>query len=477
MDEILIIKTIKMKKTKGLLLAILIVISINQIYGQQCISCQNNNVSLLKFASAIGAGNQSTGITSLSFGFDNIAEGDYSASIGRYLHAGGIKSIVIGSGYTTNYKLINNWGNSLMIGFNSDVPTFFVTGSNGKGNTGRIGIGDMGFPQHKLHIKADASETAAVMIEPDNWAIGQPAFLYLGATGYGISNDTKYGMVFTSPGNFLFGGKNVGINITNPEYTLHVNGSMYTKSFRLFDEKNEPREGYVLTSDNEGNGYWYPNQYLWTQGNGDDIYRELGYVGIGVKIPTERLHVSGNIQVDNNIVGRRGDTYEPLKIMANHSDIDGAYISLASIYNQEGSIKLFARGSSGRIEFNNQNRQIMSIRENNNVYFGDPNNPTHLYVNGEVNASLVRVTVETWEDRVFNPDYQLLTLYEVEAFIQSNHHLPDIPSEQQVKEEGVDIGEMNALLLKKIEELTLYVIELKKENEEIRKEMDVIKKQ
>jgi len=397
-----------------------------------------------------------------------------------------------------------------MIGFKSDFPTLFI-GPTPYGNQfGRIGIG-ITDPQATLDVnggilcKGFAMPQARIeygwVLTTDErgiatWAPPQSeTFWFPTENGniYRLNSNVGIGMVnplsrlevkgqvsigyHVQPqqeeNNLIVEGK-VGIGTALPEEKLHVAGTVLVEGFSMPQDGIE--NGFVLTTNSDGKGSWVPNQYLWEQGVGDDIYRELGYVGIGINNPNERLHVSGNIQVDNNIVGYRTD-YQPLKIMANSSDINGAYISLSSIYDQVGSIKLFARGSSGRIEFHNQNRLIMSIRENNNVYFGNPDNPTNIFVNGEVNASLVRVTVDTWEDRVFNPDYRLLTIYEVEAFIQANHHLPDIPSEQQVIEEGIDIGEMNALLLKKIEELTLYVIELKKENDEIKKKMDVIKTQ
>ena len=72
-----------------------------------------------------------------------------------------------------------------------------------------------------------------------------------------------------------------------------------------------------------------------------------------------------------------------------------------------------------------------------------------------------------WSDFVFEEDYPLLSLEEVDAFIRVNKHLPDVPSAKTVCEEGYNQSEINALLLQKIEELTLYMIELKKENDKL----------
>ena len=70
-----------------------------------------------------------------------------------------------------------------------------------------------------------------------------------------------------------------------------------------------------------------------------------------------------------------------------------------------------------------------------------------------------------WSDFVFKSDYQLRSLKEVETFINENGHLPDIPSDEEVITNGVNVGEIQSKLLQKIEELTLYLIEMKKNNE------------
>lgn len=78
------------------------------------------------------------------------------------------------------------------------------------------------------------------------------------------------------------------------------------------------------------------------------------------------------------------------------------------------------------------------------------------------------VQTASWVDFVFVPDYKLPTLPEVEQYILANKHLPNVPTTTQVTEKGIDLGEMNKILLQKVEELTLYMIELKKENEAIK---------
>lgn len=81
-----------------------------------------------------------------------------------------------------------------------------------------------------------------------------------------------------------------------------------------------------------------------------------------------------------------------------------------------------------------------------------------------------------WSDFVFDKDYTLLPLAEVESYIAKNHHLPEIPSTAEVHKNGVDLLEMDAKLLQKIEELTLYMIQLKKENDALKVKVDAFSK-
>jgi hypothetical protein len=94
---------------------------------------------------------------------------------------------------------------------------------------------------------------------------------------------------------------------------------------------------------------------------------------------------------------------------------------------------------------------------------------------GTVLATKVKVDAKWWSDFVFEPGYHLRSLQEIETFINQNGHLPDMPSEQEVLDEGVDIVEMQALQQQKIEELTLYIIELQKVIEGLEQKVEEIK--
>ena len=82
---------------------------------------------------------------------------------------------------------------------------------------------------------------------------------------------------------------------------------------------------------------------------------------------------------------------------------------------------------------------------------------------------------QNWPDFVFADEYQLPSLSEVEKSIQLNKHLPGIPSAKEIHEEGINVGEMQKLMMQKIEELTLYVIDLQKQNVDLKAEVSSLR--
>ncbi|PSL34557.1 hypothetical protein [Chitinophaga ginsengisoli] len=108
----------------------------------------------------------------------------------------------------------------------------------------------------------------------------------------------------------------------------------------------------------------------------------------------------------------------------------------------------------------------MIVTGTGNVGIGTLTTGTNkLAVEGTIAARRVKVTqAATWPDFVFEPEYKLPSLAELEAYIKANKHLPEVPSAAEVAKDGQDVGEMNRVLLQKIEELTLHLIEQEKRN-------------
>ncbi|PWV56699.1 hypothetical protein [Chitinophaga sp. S165] len=105
------------------------------------------------------------------------------------------------------------------------------------------------------------------------------------------------------------------------------------------------------------------------------------------------------------------------------------------------------------------NKSLMYIRQNTGaIGIGTPNPKTRLAVNGEMLAKKVRVTGKDWADYVFESSYQLPSLQEVEHFIAKHKHLPDVPSAKEVISDDLYLGQNLTVLLKKVEEMTLYLI-------------------
>jgi hypothetical protein len=124
--------------------------------------------------------------------------------------------------------------------------------------------------------------------------------------------------------------------------------------------------------------------------------------------------------------------------------------------------------TEGNSFFNAGNILIGKTTQTNTAY--------KLDVSGKIRAHEIVVNT-TGADFVFEPTYKLRTLSELEAFIRTNKHLPDFAPAKEMQQNGVSAGEMQTKLLQKVEELTLYVIELKKENERLEAEKNKSKEE
>ncbi len=116
----------------------------------------------------------------------------------------------------------------------------------------------------------------------------------------------------------------------------------------------------------------------------------------------------------------------------------------------------------------NSSTTAMYIASSGNVGIGTATPKEALSVNGSIRSKQVTVELANWPDYVFDSSYKRLNPIQLEAYIQKNKHLPEIPAASSVEQEGMNLGEMNKILVKKIEELTLYMIEQHKEIEKLK---------
>jgi len=131
--------------------------------------------------------------------------------------------------------------------------------------------------------------------------------------------------------------------------------------------------------------------------------------------------------------------------------------------------------TSAFITLNNSNDTLINILDNGFVGIGTNTPQSKLAVEGSIDCRAIKVSLDTWADYVFDEDYKLSSLKELEEFISEHHHLPDVPSEENIINSGSDLGKMDAILLKKIEKMTLYVIQQNKQIEQQSKEIEMLK--
>ncbi|MDT8413235.1 MAG: hypothetical protein RQ875_12280, partial [Vicingaceae bacterium] len=116
------------------------------------------------------------------------------------------------------------------------------------------------------------------------------------------------------------------------------------------------------------------------------------------------------------------------------------------------------------------------IHKDGNVGIGTTAvNGAKLSVEGIIRARRVLVNATLWADYVFEPTYQLMTINQLEEYITTNKHLPNMPTAENVEKEGADLGEINRVLVEKVEELTLYIIALNKRMEQLEADNKVLK--
>jgi len=216
----------------------------------------------------------------------------------------------------------------------------------------------------------------------------------------------------------------------------------------------------------------------WTD-MGTLIYYNTGNVGIGTANPARLLHVRGS----NGVFRLDRNASAPGFMIHRFPDGDGTYATpwkgFAVTVDATGPsngfflISDYGQSTGGamteRLKIAHDGSVLMAYN-GGKVGIGTTSPATELAVNGTVTAKEVVVTSTGWSDFVFAPDYPLRPLEAVEQHIATRGTLPGIPSEQEVRREGVAVGEMQAKLLEKIEELTLYAIQLNKENERLKQQ-------
>jgi len=336
--------------------------------------------------------------------------GTNTTATGNNSFAGGFESFAFGSnsfvfGYESKVQF-----NGIAIGNSviSDASNSYVFGQNlysNANNSITIGLGSSDL------LPLSNTKSGSIMFGVTNkpsLTIAKPANANVGYLG--IGTDEPKEMVHINDGNLL-------LSNTNPAEKSFIKLGEGDLSWNI-ERLNSKVDGYGLSFWATGQSTTQPDKssrtpVLFLNPNGN--------VGIGTKTPAKKLDVAGSFK-------------------ATSATIDNAL-------------------SANELTANSAN--ITKTLSTND-----------LKVSGLLCAKEVRVQLSgnpCWPDYVFSKDYNLLPLSEVEQFINENHHLPNIPSAAEVEENGINIGEMNAKLLLKVEELTLYILDLQKQINELKK--------
>ncbi|MCE7990557.1 MAG: hypothetical protein HEP71_01200 [Roseivirga sp.] len=257
----------------------------------------------------------------------------------------------------------------------------------------------------------------------------------------------------------------IGINTTNLEANsaLTVGGKIAATEYLLAD--GSPLLASVSSSP-------------WAA-SASDISFQTGNVAIGTATAASKLHVNGDIYVPLN----KSMGYSPGGDTFTYAGDDVGHYTLGW-YSVPGSAEARLSGYGG-IKLFTASTARMYISDQGDVGIGTVTPTAKLEVDGnalfqgKIESTKVRVSTTPqggWPDYVFEPEFKLRPLSEVEAFVKDNKHLPEVPSAKEVEANGIDLGNMDATLLKKVEELTLYMIEMDKKLKKLEEENQELKK-
>jgi len=211
--------------------------------------------------------------------------------------------------------------------------------------------------------------------------------------------------------------------------------------------------------------------------SGMNLARNLsvsGRLGLGTANPMEKFQIGDRFAFQDG--GYKGIVYNMTWSSTLNTNVRMVAAPFAAMYFTGEGNTLFVNGpngAAGAVTDGGNNSLIMY--NSGQVGVGTSSATTgfsdqsfKLFIEGGVRARKVKVDINSWADYVFEPTYQLPSLQDVEHYIIKHKHLPGVPSANEIIKDGLDVGENQAILLKKIEELTLYILQQQKELEQIK---------
>jgi hypothetical protein len=264
---------------------------------------------------------------------------------------------------------------------------------------------------------------------------------------------------------------------------ITVNGTYSTAGYKLVNSTGDPAlivaTGSVTTSNQLIIGDLannFSSTGIFSAGGEVITLLPNGKVGIGTTSPSNKFTVSGGFITAEGAYSAGGyqlvnSSSESSLVLARGNINSSDELVFGDLYNKFTSTGIFSGGG-----------EHITLLSNGKVGIGTTS-PTEKFsvagnisANGYITAKKVTVTQLGWSDYVFDKKYKLRSLASLESFIKQNNHLPEVPSAKEVEDKGINVGDNQALLLKKIEELTLYIIDLKKITINQQKQINKLKK-
>ncbi|MFD2581610.1 hypothetical protein ACFSR6_03850 [Pedobacter vanadiisoli] len=215
-------------------------------------------------------------------------------------------------------------------------------------------------------------------------------------------------------------------------------------------------------------------------GFAQNTFPAQGNVGIGTSTPQEKLDVKGNILISNaeiplGLNTEVGGTVPLFNMSVNFREANKNNAFLGAAFRIDTRIYEFPLFQWLKRDAGNATENVlMNLSANGNLGLGILNPAEKLSVNGNIRAREIKVEATNWPDYVFEEGYKVGKLEELESYIKTNRHLPEIPTAKEAESNGVELGAMNKLLLKKIEELTIHLIEKDKQINSLINRVDIL---
>jgi len=324
----------------------------------------------------------------------------------------------------------------------------------------------------------------------ENWGLNligsniQPVKIYNASLLVGYSTGgADFGV-----GNALING-NVGIGTTSPLGVIDVRGQAV---FANTDFTTSTGTGMLLTRGaSSGNTYTALNSYTSGVASAGNLALQNigGNVGIGTTSPSSilqlgdfnngaanQLVIPGTYNFEQMRLGQLGNGNMAMEFV-NHTSVAPSYGIKFLVDVDHGTPGLQLQYAAPATSYSGLSYTTgLYMNLSGNIGIGTTSPDTKLAVNGTIHSKAVIVDLIGWPDYVFKRDYKLMPLAQVKTYIDQNQHLPGLPSDKDVESKGLDIGEMNKLLTRKVEELTLYLLEQQKVNRSLQQQIDELKK-